>query len=51
MGVIGPRRSPASSELAMVSSPVIAPAIVAGVAATFLSALPTANPEQVLIWE
>lgn len=45
--VLGPRQSPASSELVMVSSSVIAPAIVAGVAATYLSVFPSARPREV----
>eukprot|EP00892_Ulva_mutabilis_P007156 jgi/Ulvmu1/4812/UM020_0097.1 len=45
--VLGPSRSPATSELVMVSSPVIAPAVVAGVAATYLSVFPAAGPDEV----
>lgn len=48
MDVLGASRSPAKTELVMASSPVVAPAIVAGVAATFLSAFPAASPNEVL---
>jgi hypothetical protein len=45
--VLGPARSPATSELVRATSPVLAPALVAGAAAIYVDAFPAASASEV----